>query len=129
MALLAIEKAMALARHIEQTEHMAGTDKIKYIADSYLNLCAVLSQMGEHKMALENARIAVGWLEREGKGKGKGGRDRENVMAIARYNLAVELEHLKRFEEAKEAYQLLWNFMKEWEENSNPLLKKVEKAL
>lgn len=54
--------------------------------------------------------------------------DRNHVLTIAKYNAAVELEHLKRFAEAREAYILLRAFIREWD-NDNPLLDKVEKAI
>ena len=35
------------------------------LADTYLNLCAVLSQLGKHKDALENVLFSVTLLQEE----------------------------------------------------------------
>jgi len=66
--------------------------------------------MGEHQQALENARRALQWIDKyNGKAEGeaipmKSLNDRNNVMVIAKYNAAVELEYLKRTDEARTLY-------------------------
>lgn len=55
MALLTISKAVALANYIFERESCLSIEKIKLMADSHINLCVVLSQMGEHEQALANA--------------------------------------------------------------------------
>ena len=67
------------------------------MADTYLNLCAVLSQLGRHKEALENVLFSVTLLQEEILGAGKSPTERLLVLAIAYHNMAVELEHLERF--------------------------------
>merc|ERR1711975_133550 len=73
----------------------------------HLDLCALLSQQGEHNKALDHACQAVraiqGSLESNA---GHGGvRRRQEALAIAQHNVAVELEHLGRVGDAMEAYQ------------------------
>lgn len=67
------------------------------LADTYLNLCAVLSQLGRHKEALENVLFSITLLQEEILGNQKIGTERLLVLTIAYHNLAVELEHLSRF--------------------------------
>jgi hypothetical protein len=52
MALLTISKAISLANYIADNEECLAIEKIKLLVDSHINLCVVLSQMGEHSMAL-----------------------------------------------------------------------------
>jgi hypothetical protein len=52
MALLTISKVVSLANYISDKEKCLPIEKIKLLADSYINLCVVLSQMGEHSLAL-----------------------------------------------------------------------------
>ncbi|CAD8074960.1 unnamed protein product [Paramecium primaurelia] len=92
------------------------------LADTHLNMCAVLSQLNRHAEALEHALISVVLLQDEflmkppdqkmeqsqnqdqksGEQKMK---DRVAVLAIAYHNLGVEFEYLKRFDEAIQTYQ------------------------
>ncbi|CAK79361.1 unnamed protein product (macronuclear) [Paramecium tetraurelia] len=99
------------------------------LADTHLNMCAVLSQLNrvrnviqQHAEALEHALISVVLLQDEflmkppdqkmeqsqnqdqksGEQKMK---DRVAVLAIAYHNLGVEFEYLKRFDEAIQTYQ------------------------
>jgi len=134
MALLTIGKAVALANYISEKEECLPVEKIKLLADSHINLCVVLSQMGEHQQALENANTALEWIEKyNGRVNGerltvKSLNDRNNVMVIAKYNAAVELEHLKRTDEARGLYEDIRDFLGKWNV-SHPMLRKVEKAL
>jgi hypothetical protein len=61
------------------------------LADTYLNLCAVLSQLGRHKEALENVLFSVSLLQEEILGGQKVRPERPLVLTIAYHNLAVEL--------------------------------------
>jgi len=73
----------------------------------HLDLCALLSQRGEHERALEHAERAV---EAVGEGiqltKGKKAtRQRYEALSIAQHNVAVEMEHLGRLDAAVEVYR------------------------
>jgi tetratricopeptide (TPR) repeat protein len=75
-------------------------------ADTHLNLCAVLSQMGRHTEAAEHAMQAVILLQENTIEylSNLGSEDRSSVLAIAFHNLAVEYEFLKRMPEALKFY-------------------------
>jgi tetratricopeptide (TPR) repeat protein len=75
------------------------------LADTYLNLCAVLSQLGRHNEALENALFSVTLLQEELLGVDNKNMERIPVLAIAYHNVAVELEFLKRMEECIATYE------------------------
>lgn len=77
------------------------------LADTYLNQCAVLSQLGRHKEALENVLFSVTLLQEEIFNAEKVGTERLLVLAIAYHNMAVELEHLERFEESIATYEVV----------------------
>ena len=74
------------------------SDKCDTLADTYLNLCAVLSQLGRHSEALENVLYSVTLLQEELLGEESPNMERVPVLAIAYHNMAVELEYLKRLE-------------------------------
>jgi len=83
-------------------------------ADTHLNLCAVLSQLGRHEEALVHAQAALNLLQEElfggaaggGGGGGGGGQkpDRVAVLAIAYHNLGVEHEFGRQFTASLSAY-------------------------
>jgi hypothetical protein len=60
-----------------------------YSSLTHLNICAILSHMGRHDMALSHARQAL----RCAKGEGEDNAG-DMTMAVAYYNLAAELEHM-----------------------------------
>ena len=76
------------------------------MADTHLNLCAVLSQLDRHEDALQHSMLSIILLQDEfltnllGKNAGEGENEindeRLAVLAIAYHNLGVEFEHLKR---------------------------------
>ena len=82
-------------------------------ADTHLNACAVLSQMGRHQSALEHAQEALILLQEElfqAPGSTPDSQttpqaDRIAVLAIAYHNIGVEQEFLKRHERALNAYR------------------------
>ena len=89
-------------------------------ADTHLNVCAVLSQLGRHDLARVHSQsaiiIAQQWLIRaflpkidsrqRRKSQGnvkeieKSFKDRIAILAIAYHNLAVELEFLRELDDA-----------------------------
>ncbi len=94
--------------------------RVEHPADTHLNTCAVLSQIGRHQGALEHAQSALILLQEELFGGGAavaevggGGRegdqppraDRIAVLAIAYHNMGVEQEFLKKFEHSLQSYR------------------------
>lgn len=81
-------------------------------ADTHINACAVLSQLGRHSSALEHAQNALILLQEELLSPPGGETapsppqaDRIAVLAIAYHNIGVEQEFLKRYEQSMVSYQ------------------------
>jgi tetratricopeptide (TPR) repeat protein len=81
-------------------------------ADTHINACAVLSQLGRHQAALEHAQNALILLQEEllsppgGATSAKAPQaDRIAVLAIAYHNIGVEQEFLKRYEQSMLSYR------------------------
>lgn len=81
-------------------------------ADTHINACAVLSQLGRHQTALEHAQNALILLQEELlTPPGTSGpsaapqADRIAVLAIAYHNIGVEQEFLKRFDQSILSYR------------------------
>jgi len=78
-------------------------------ADTHLNLCAVLSQLGRHREALEHSQQALMLLQEELFAEGAAERaaqkpDRIAVLAICYHNIGVECEFLKHQTASLQAY-------------------------
>jgi tetratricopeptide (TPR) repeat protein len=105
-----LQKAVRIEHRLRDVENRA---------DTHLNLCAVLSQLGRHAGALEHAQTALIMLQEEllgapaangVSGEGHEGEtvanaDRIAVLAIAYHNIGVEQEFLRRFEMSIQSYQ------------------------
>ncbi|KAF1325440.1 Tetratricopeptide repeat-containing domain, partial [Globisporangium splendens] len=107
---------------------------VRNAADTHLNICAVLSQLGKHQNALEQAQEALIILQEEffqskqtspghqegknvgpadAKKKNENGEtssssqqlDRVSVMCIAYHNIGVEQEFLKDYEDSVMSYK------------------------
>lgn len=85
---------------------------VQNTADTHINACAVLSQLGRHQTALEHAQNALILLQEELLSPpGATGvsappqADRIAVLAIAYHNIGVEQEFLKRFEQSILSYR------------------------
>lgn len=81
-------------------------------ADTHINACAVLSQLGRHQTALEHAQQALILLQEElltppgaGAAAAPPAADRIAVLAIAYHNIGVEQEFLKRFDQSVLSYR------------------------
>jgi tetratricopeptide (TPR) repeat protein len=96
----------ALTYLIQALELELKIDQPKTLADTHLNLCAVLSQLDRHEDALQHVMLSIILLQdeflqtvlpktREEK-SGEVSDERLAVLAIAYHNLGVEFEHLKR---------------------------------
>lgn len=91
----------------------------KHAADTHLNMCAVLSQLGKHQEALQHAQAALVALQEEFFNKAPVGGDaresdtsvasaqldRVSVMCIAYHNIGVEQEFLKDYESSVLSYK------------------------
>eukprot|EP00163_Fabomonas_tropica_P007870 TRINITY_DN1750_c0_g3_i1.p1 TRINITY_DN1750_c0_g3~~TRINITY_DN1750_c0_g3_i1.p1 ORF type:complete len:1799 (-),score=315.51 TRINITY_DN1750_c0_g3_i1:39-5435(-) len=79
---------------------------------THLNICAILSQLGQHESAYEHAQYAVELLEEGAEATGIDGNDVDgdgindrSLMAVALHNIAVEQEALQMTTEALESYK------------------------
>ena len=105
-ALTYLQKAMKIEQRLENVENRA---------DTHLNLCAVLSQLGRHAGALEYAQSALILLQEElfsgsladdaKKGEVSIKADRIAVLAIAYHNIGVEQEFLKKYDASLMSYR------------------------
>jgi tetratricopeptide (TPR) repeat protein len=89
----------------------SGLTNVQNPADTHINACAVLSQLGRHQTALEHAQNALILLQEEllsppgVVGAAPPQADRIAVLAIAYHNIGVEQEFLKRFEQSVLSYK------------------------
>lgn len=104
-ALQYLQKALKIEARLERVENPA---------DTYLNTCAVLSQLGRHQSALEHAQQAlillqeelskvIGPMAQEEQQVPKA--DRVAVLAIAYHNVGVEYEFLKKYDQSLQSYR------------------------
>lgn len=102
--------------------------------DIHLNLCAVLSQIGKHEQALEQAMHAIIYLQDELFEAAFDNHkniveERSPVLAVAYHNLAVELEFLRRISEANSYYLKAVAFAKKHLPKETQLIDKLESVL
>jgi tetratricopeptide (TPR) repeat protein len=105
-ALSYMQKALRIESRLEKVDNPA---------DTHLNMCAVLSQLGRHAGALEHAQSALILLQEELFSGAVGGDgmvspvaqkvDRVAVLAIAYHNIGVEQEFLKRLDQSLHSYR------------------------
>uniref|UniRef100_A0A7S2CPG4 Kinesin light chain n=1 Tax=Florenciella parvula TaxID=236787 RepID=A0A7S2CPG4_9STRA len=103
-ALQYLQKALKIENKLDQVDNPA---------DTYLNTCAVLSQLGRHQSALEHAQQALILLQEElsrvlgpmADGNEAPKADRIAVLAIAYHNVGVEYEFLKKFDQSLQSYR------------------------
>ncbi|CAK4686298.1 hypothetical protein LEN26_006853 [Aphanomyces euteiches] len=85
-------------------------DNVPNRADTHLNMCAVLSQLGRHQGALEQAQSALILLQEELFSPNQESTmdtklDRIAVLGIAYHNVGVEQEFLKKLELSVHSYK------------------------
>jgi tetratricopeptide (TPR) repeat protein len=99
--------------------------------NTHLNLCAVLSELGKHEDAMMQAMQAVVLMQDLliSVKKNPGLVVDDSFMPIAFLNLAVELEFLKRFEEALGFYQRAESFAEKKLHPEHPVRKNAENAV
>ena len=96
VALFYLNQALAL-----EIETFAGPDTV---ASTYLNLCAIYSQLGQHKKSLQSAFSALKYL----KGYEVENETNESItnsLLVAHYNIGVEYEYIKNYSKAIEYFQ------------------------
>ena len=108
-ALIFLEKALELEGNMDDSS---------FKADTHLNICAVLSQMGRHDLAMHHAQSSIMIVqasllmvflpEKKSRGKDKAKeqreeeikkefKDRVSILAVSYHNLGVEQEFLKMY--------------------------------
>ncbi|CAG9311461.1 unnamed protein product [Blepharisma stoltei] len=100
--------------------------------NTHLNLCASLSQIDKHEKALEHAMQAVILLQDlfiTTTQANQGFEEHAPVLAIAYHNMAVELEYLKRTNEAITMYQKAVDFAKKNLPVGHPVIDSVQRVL
>jgi tetratricopeptide (TPR) repeat protein len=117
-ALIFTEKALRLEQVIK--ERKSRNKEFFSSADTHLNHCALLSQIGNHKLALEHAETAVLELRAElydfdGEFGEKNEdqphnniaqrRRRFSVLAVAYFNCGVEQEHCRIYPDCIDSYK------------------------
>ncbi len=74
--------------------------RISNPCEIHLNICAILSQMNKHELAIHHAMKALILIQDELVARTENGvqnnEDRFTVMVIALHNIAVEHEYLKQ---------------------------------
>lgn len=96
-ALQYLQKALKIESRLPDVENPA---------DTHLNTCAVLSQLGRHQSALEHAQSALILLQEELFSQDKEPQaDRVAVLGIAYHNIGVEQEFLKKYEQSITSYR------------------------
>ncbi|EAR85352.3 ubiquitin carboxyl-terminal hydrolase family protein (macronuclear) [Tetrahymena thermophila SB210] len=121
------------------------------LADTHLNLCAVLSQLDRHDEALEHSMLSIIMLQDEMlsqtlkfyKTQSQNQQqnepalkkrkivtdDRIAVLAIAYHNLGVEFEHLKRDDESIKLYMKAYGIANTYLGIQHSVVKKMEKVM
>lgn len=111
-------KLHAALSYLQKALKIEGRHQVDNPADTYLNACAVLSQLGRHQSALEHGQQALILLQEEFMEKiddrgNKGSptnepaaaADRVAVLAIAYHNVGVEQEFLKKTSNSLQSYR------------------------
>ncbi|KAG6617492.1 Serine carboxypeptidase [Phytophthora cinnamomi] len=99
-----LERALKLQVKYQGTEPSIPDHEI---ALNRLNLCAVLSQLNRHVAAAAHAKAAVALLSTAEEASDKLNAEGSQLLLVAHYNLAVELEHLSDHDAAWRQYELV----------------------
>ena len=115
-ALSYLEKALEIEYNYLHFSEQAVDEclQISNPCDIHLNICAILSQMGKHELALQHAMKALILIQDEIVSKlgdqeiaGQelvAPEDRLTVLCIAYHNIAVEQEFLKQYQASLNSY-------------------------
>eukprot|EP00935_MAST-01C_sp_MAST-1C-sp1_P002478 g2478.t1 len=98
-------KLKAAYRQLKEAVQLgARTKSGEHLAVTHLNMCAILSQKGQHEKALENAQVAVYHAQEELvsaklKNQDSGASEEQMLtLAMAYHNMAVELEFVGKYQ-------------------------------
>ncbi|OMJ84575.1 hypothetical protein SteCoe_14245 [Stentor coeruleus] len=100
-----MQKPKTALKHLKkacENEKKADIDNVNR-AGTYLNICAILSALGKHKMALEESQKALDLLE-----KAESSPNLAATLVIAYHNIGVEYEFLRIFQKSLEFYSLAY---------------------
>jgi len=152
-----LRTALKYAQRALKIEGRLGNNVEYYPADTYLNACAILSQLGDHHSALDHAQSALISLQDElfkGIEKSNGNEcvingisathdddtssnnqqqllvklDRIAVLAIAYHNLGVEQEFLKKYNFCLGSYRKGLEIAQQYLGQTNPTTQTLRKA-
>ena len=88
--------------------------RISNPCEIHLNICAILSQMNKHDLAIHHAMKALILIQDELVARTENGasnnEDRFTVMVIALHNIAVEHEYLKQYQQSLTHYKKARDF-------------------
>jgi len=108
-ALNYLEMALALEYQClnDMDEDVTDGLRVSNPCEIHLNICAILSQLNKHDLALHHAMKALILIQDEllaltdtsasGSGQPSPHESRQTVMVIALHNIAVEYEYLKQY--------------------------------
>jgi tetratricopeptide (TPR) repeat protein len=99
------------------------------IPNTHLNLCAVYSQIGKHEKALAHAMNSVIILQETVMNsieKNIEFKEQGPVLVVAYHNMAVELEYLKRNNEAVIMYSKASSFAEDYLPQGHPIMENVK---
>ena len=103
VALSYLKKALEL--EVYRVEDWVST------ASTHINICAIYSHIGKHSESAEHAELALTMLakvdpSRLKEGEADGEKSYWNIKMLSHYNLAVELEYLKKYDDSRKQYQI-----------------------
>lgn len=100
-------------------------------AEIHLNICAILSQLGKHDLALHHSMKALILIQDEllELENTKAIEQRQTVLVIALHNIAVEYEYLKEYQSAIHMYSKAKDYATKYLGSSHMFTKKMEGVL
>lgn len=119
------------------------TDNSSHQADTHLNMCAVLSQLGQHSTAIQHAQLALSLLEETfadiisntGNNQSQGNStvpvhvDRIAALAIAYHNIGTEQEYMGSYHDCRQSYRRGAQIAKQYLGDGHSILKALQKSL
>ena len=136
-ALNYLEMALALEYTClnDSDEDVSDGLKISNPCEIHLNICAILSQLDKHDLALHHAMKALVLIQdellavTESQGSQQVVESRQTVMIIALHNIAVEYEYLKQYQSSLLTYQKARDFAFKLLGPAHPFAEKMDRVL
>merc|ERR1711893_416550 len=122
----------------DQEEDVTSGLRVSNPCEIHLNICAILSQLNKHDLALHHAMKALILIQDEllslpdtqtNNGEPGPHESRQTVMIIALHNIAVEYEYLKQYESALLTYQKSRDFAFKLLGEAHPFSVKMDRIL